>query len=123
MRYGKPHITERIGAKTIFQTLRHVGEKLEDAKIVGASGHVSRSTKIAWIKDKKILSTYLEYAQAANKNAGWNFNIDMIEPLQYAEYSVEDEFGWHVDQHNKPYSDGRVRKISFSVFLLSLIHI
>ena len=59
MRYGKPHSTERIGAKTIFQTLRHVGEKLEDARIVGASGHVSRSTKIAWIKDKKILSTYL----------------------------------------------------------------
>ena len=27
------------------------------------------------------------------------------------------EYGWHVDQHNEPYSDRRVRKISFSVFL------
>tara|TARA_B100000900_G_C20221872_1_gene570193 strand:- start:62 stop:607 length:546 start_codon:yes stop_codon:yes gene_type:complete len=117
MRYGKPYITERIGARDIFKTLKHVGGELEDAKIVGASGHVSRSTKIAWIKNKEILSMFMTYAQVANKNAGWNFNIDMIEPLQYAEYSVEDEFGWHVDQHNKPYSDGRVRKISFSVFL------
>ena len=117
MRYGSPHITERIGGVTLSQTLKHVGKELQDAKIVGASGHISRSTKIAWIKDKEILSTFMTYAQAANKNAGWNFNIDMIEPLQYAEYSIEDEFGWHVDQHNTPYKDGRVRKISFSVFL------
>ena len=25
----------------------------------------------------------------------------MIEPLQYAEYSVEDEFGWHVDVNSR----------------------
>tara|TARA_B100002019_G_C21213832_1_gene570854 strand:- start:741 stop:1286 length:546 start_codon:yes stop_codon:yes gene_type:complete len=117
MRYGSPHITERVGALTLERTLKHVNGELQDAKIVGASGHVSRSTKVAWIKDKDILSTFLEYAQAANKNAGWDFHLDMIEPLQYAEYSVEDEFGWHVDQHNKPYDNGRVRKISFSVFL------
>ena len=98
--------------------LSKVDKELEDAKIVSASDHVSRSTKVTWINDKNTLSTFLTY-QAANKNAGWDFHIDRIEPLQYAEYSVGDEFGWHVDQHNKPYDDGRVRKISFSIFLNS----
>ena len=119
MRYGHPYITERIGAVTISQALSKVDKELEDAKIVSASDHVSRSTKVTWINDKNTLSTFLTYAQAANKNAGWDFHIDRIEPLQYAEYSVGDEFGWHVDQHNKPYDDGRVRKISFSIFLNS----
>ena len=117
MRYGLPHIIKPIGEITLSKTLTHVEEKLQDAKIVSKSGNISRSTKISWIKDKEILSTFLSYAQEANKSADWNFDIDMIEPLQYAEYSVEDEFGWHVDQHNQPYSDGRVRKISFSILL------
>ena len=47
----------------------------------------------------------------------WNFDLDAIEPLQYGEYGKKEEYGWHVDQHNKPYNDGRLRKISFSVFL------
>jgi PKHD-type hydroxylase len=117
MRYCQPYIIERIGAITISKALAKVNTQLEDAKIVGASGQVRRSTKVDWINDKDVLTSFLEYAQAANKNAGWDFHIDVIEPLQYAEYSVEDEFGWHIDQHNKPYDDGRVRKISFSIFL------
>ena len=84
MRYGSPHITERIGALTLERTLKHVNGELQDAKIVGASGHISRSTKVAWIKDKEILSTFLEYTQAANKNAGWDFHLDVSAPWCFA---------------------------------------
>ena len=117
MRYGLPYIIKPIGEITLTKTFTHINKKLQDAKIVSKSGNISRKTKISWIKDKKILSIFLSYAQEANKSADWNFDIDRIEPLQYAEYSVEDEFGWHVDQSNTPYPDGRVRKISFSIFL------
>ena len=43
--------------------------------------------------------------------------MDNIEPLQYSEYSNNEEYGWHRDVHLAPYPDGRIRKISFSIFL------
>ena len=76
----------------IARNLSKVDKELEDAKIVSASDHVSRSTKVTWINDKNTLSTFLTYVMS-EQNAGWDFHIDRIEPLQYAEYSVGDEFG------------------------------
>ena len=46
-----------------------------------------------------------------------SLHIDNIEPLQYSEYDASQEYGWHQDVNNTPYADGRVRKMSFSIFV------
>ena len=43
--------------------------------------------------------------------------FNFSEPLQYSEYDVGDEYGWHRDVHDEPYSNGLVRKVSFSTIL------
>tara|TARA_E500000318_G_scaffold59836_1_gene55543 strand:- start:281 stop:805 length:525 start_codon:yes stop_codon:yes gene_type:complete len=92
-------------------------DKKEDAGVVNSSGYTVRKSQISWINDRKILDQFLEFTHDINATAGWNFEIDAIEPLQYTEYAEGGEYGWHVDQHSKPYDDGRIRKISFSLIL------
>ena len=87
------------------------------ANITNKSGSTNRNNLICWIKDEKVKDYFLEYAKTINIQAGWNFDIDIIEDLQYTVYTGGHEYGWHADQHQKPYPDGRMRKISFSLCL------
>jgi len=115
MRYGHPYMQTRVADGLIDFALDH-REPMKDGQISGQST-VTRSSKIAFIKDRRVLEPFMKLAQDVNKSAGWHFYIDAIEPMQYGEYHFGNEYGWHVDQHSKPYKDGRVRKFSFSIFL------
>lgn len=60
----------------------------------------------------------------ANKEAGWNFQIDYPETFQFTEYQLNQYYHWHQDCHNKPYENkpnpklnGKIRKISVSICL------
>tara|TARA_X000001036_G_scaffold13724_2_gene11702 strand:+ start:14014 stop:14562 length:549 start_codon:yes stop_codon:yes gene_type:complete len=118
MRYGKIYEIKQFDENNLKSVLSLIDRnKLEDSKITSKSGHSKRSSKNMWIRDINVLKSFLNIAQGANKRNSWDFHLDNIEPLQYAEYSVNDEFDWHVDQKNMPYSDNRVRKISFSILL------
>ena len=97
-------------------TAKDIG-KLEDAKTLGSSGYTVRDSEISWINDKPTLNKFLEFTKDINATTGWNFDIDAIEPLQYTEYKSDGQYGWHIDQSSKPYADGRIRKISFSLIL------
>jgi PKHD-type hydroxylase len=89
----------------------------EPAQVLDPSGATRRSASVVWIKQPGLLAPFLELARGVNRDTGWDFDIDVLEPLQYTEYAIGDEYGWHCDQHRTPYPDGRVRKFSFSVFL------
>ena len=58
----------------------------------------------------------LKMVKQVNRNAGWNFNITGVEPVQYGLYEPGGTYNWHVDQHPRPVR-GNVRKISMSLFL------
>ena len=131
MRYGDLFKTIKISDSLIKETLFNVRFDLieEDTAKAQMYNNISerknsksgtatiRSNKVTFINNEKILSQYLELSREINKNSDWNFDLDAIEPLQYGEYHESQEYGWHIDQHNKAYKDKRVRKISFSVFL------
>ena len=120
MRYGKPYETTIISKVLVDRTLaKLVSEKfkMSTGKTLSSTKETKRNSNVTFINDHVILKEFLNVTKTINNNAGWNFNIDGIEPLQYGEYNKTQEYGWHVDQHNKPYSDGKVRKISFSIFL------
>ena len=89
-----------------------VPDILEDGVITEESGKVKRNSKIFFIKDTE---TCKEIFNLINKTTV--IKLTDIEPLQYSEYGVGGEYGWHRDIHDKPYPNGLVRKVSFSSIL------
>ena len=76
----------------------------------------NRSSEIAWLGDKDLLTMLLRMQKKINRDAGWNLKIDGVEPVQFGIYGEGDFYDWHVDQHPRPVR-GKVRKISMSLFL------
>lgn len=89
-----------------------VPDILEDGVITEESGKVKRNSKIFFIKDTE---TCKEIFNLINETTV--IQLTDIEPLQYSEYGVGGEYGWHRDIHDKPYPNGLVRKVSFSTIL------
>ena len=89
-----------------------VPDILEDGVITEESGKVKRNSKIFFIKDTE---TCKEIFNLINKTTV--IQLTDIEPLQYSEYGVGDEYGWHRDIHDNQYPNGLVRKVSFSTIL------
>jgi len=89
-----------------------VSDTLESGVITNESGTVKRNSKVSFIKDVELC---IEIFNIIKHTV--SINLTDIEPLQYSEYGVDDEYGWHRDVHDKPYSNGLVRKVSFSTIL------
>ena len=89
----------------------------ENPTTLDSDGIVRRAGRVVWIKQAALINQFLAIAKDVNRQTGWDFDVDVLEPLQYTSYAAGDEYGWHTDQHRTPYPDGRVRKFSFSVFL------
>ena len=89
-----------------------VPDILEDGVITEESGKVKRNSKIFFIKDTE---TCKEIFNLINETTV--IQLTDIEPLQYSEYGVGGEYGWHRDIHDKPYPNGLIRKVSFSTIL------
>jgi len=131
MRYGDLYKTLKVPKILINKTLDCIDFNLIESDTAKAQmyNNISerkksksgtktiRNNKVTFINNQNILSQFLELSRGINHSAGWDFDIDAIEPLQYGEYPIGGEYGWHQDAHTEPYKDGRVRKMSFSVFL------
>ena len=109
----------------IQDILRNKENNLTKGNINSASGLTKRSSSISWIKNPDICQRV--FSVMKNKVADFSsLHIDNIEPLQYSEYDTNQEYGWHQDLNLKPYPDGRIRKISFSILQfkqIELIHL
>ena len=87
-------------------------DTLEDGVITNESGKVKRDSKVFFIKDVGTCKEIFNLINDVTRG-----QLTDIEPLQYSEYDVGGEYGWHRDVHDEPYSNGLVRKISFSTIL------
>ena len=98
--------------------IRKKDAELQDSSVNDASGLTKRNSSVSWIKDRTICQRVFSVIKDKAGDFS-NLHLDNIEPLQYSEYDTSQEYGWHQDLNNKPYEDGRIRKISFSIFLNS----
>lgn len=121
MKYGANYIVKTLKDdfnKEIENKIKEVKYDLEDSIIESPSGLTRRQSKIGFLKnDNDFLQKFISLANEINKECEWDWEIDAIEPLQYSEYTKGHEYDWHVDQHAKPYDDGRIRKMSFTYFI------
>jgi len=83
-----------------------------------------RNSKVTWLDDKWIYELILPYVQLANKNAGWNFQIDWAENCQFTQYKKNQYYHWHCDSFLDPFNDptnlnfhNKIRKLSVTVSL------
>jgi len=83
-----------------------------------------RDSSIVWMNDKFIYDKMMPFIHTANKNAGWNYDIDWAESCQFTIYNKNQHYGWHCDSYKKPYNKphsenfhNKVRKLSVTVSL------
>ena len=62
-----------------------------------------RDTHVSWLNDQEIYSWLHPYLQRANHDAGWNFQWDWSESLQFTKYGEHQFYGWHPDAGAEPY--------------------
>jgi PKHD-type hydroxylase len=91
-------------------------KKLTDA-IIQDGNQNNRNSKINWLTNERLNKEMYSVINEHNKKAKWNFNIKEFEPLQYTVYEINDHYDWHIDNHKKPYPNGYIRKISFTLCL------
>jgi len=112
------YIKEEAFEKSFCEKIMNIGyqKKLELAKIQDGN-QVNRKSHITWIEDKAIETEVTKLVNEANEKTGWNFLLKEFEPLQYTIYNIRDHYDWHIDSHKKPYDNGLIRKLSFTICL------
>ena len=79
-----------------------------------------RDSNVVWLNDPWIYKELHPYIHKANKNAGWNFQWDTSEQLQFTKYKLNQYYDWHQDSFNKPFdkpntiNHGKIRKLSMT---------
>lgn len=83
-----------------------------------------RTSDIFFTSEQFIYNYINPFVDAANKNAGWNFDFDWGEAAQFTEYRKGGYYHWHQDSFNRPWNrpelpniHGKIRKLSVTVTL------
>lgn len=98
-------------------------EDIKKDKTIVSNVIKKRNSNIVWLDDKWIYELIHSFLFDANKKAGWNFDVDFTELLQFTIYKKNQYYDWHVDQNPLPYSNkdnnynGKIRKLSMSILL------
>ena len=104
------------------------GSLISNKKKESISNNVIRNSTVAWIDDKWIFELIHPYIHAANKQAGWNWKFDCIEPIQFTKYALDQFYDWHPDggsdflsvysNQSDSTKNGKIRKISVTINLV-----
>ena len=81
----------------------------------------NRDADVVWLEDPWIYRELHPFVKEANKKAGWNFEWDRSEPIQFTKYKQNQYYDWHTDENYKPYDRdinhpeyGKIRKLSMT---------
>ena len=117
---------ERISAKELTPK-----EQLETG-----NEYYARDCEVSWFNDQWLYDLVWPYLLEANRESGWNWDIEWAEGFQFTKYTKDGLYNWHNDggsdhygkylKDNKdlpnpctddPTFEGRVRKISMTMNL------
>jgi len=82
-----------------------------------------RDSNIVWMDEVWIYKAIENFMKSANKNAGWNFQVDSAQSIQFTIYKKGQYYNWHADSTGKPMNapndiaHGKIRKLSCSILL------
>ena len=114
-----------IDSKMCNKIIKLADKKWEKAKTKGEEGQDKRKTNIFWTTEQWLYDIVFGYMQSANRQAGWNFEVDAAESMQIGKYSKGCFYDYHTDgdgvtvydsPENK-WLNNKTRKLSMSIFL------
>jgi len=73
-----------------------------------------RNSDLVWLEEPWIYRELEPYIHMANKNAGWNFQWDNSESMQFTKYKLNQYYDWHCDSWDKPDENNKIRKLSMT---------
>ena len=112
------YIQEEAISKSLCENIMRTAyqRRLELAKVADGN-QVNRKSYITWYNDKELSTKIFDIIKDINIKTKWNFNLTELEPLQYTIYNLRNFYDWHIDSHTKPYKNGLIRKLSFTICL------
>jgi len=109
----------KVISETAVDEIINIAGKTAEASTFNSSGEDVRKSRVAWIKNKRILDLLYDYVDLANRTA-FNVNIYKKADIQFTEYLATEDghYNWHHDiDWNR--NDGLDRKLSVTVQLSS----
>ena len=97
----------------------HVGDKKLNKKEIKNLKY-KRNSDVVWLNETWIYKEVLPYVHMANKNAGWNFQWERSEDIQFTKYKLNQHYDWHCDSWKEPYNKpntfqhNKIRKLSMT---------
>lgn len=84
-----------------------------------------RDSNVSWLNEKWLFEILQARMDEANQRAGWNFDWDWSEDLQFTVYKPGQYYHWHADQNSEAYMGpgtnpnfaGKYRKLSVILHL------
>tara|TARA_R100000781_G_C4080166_1_gene127416 strand:- start:1608 stop:2219 length:612 start_codon:yes stop_codon:yes gene_type:complete len=84
-----------------------------------------RNSNVVFSNDQELYDMIHPFVDQANLNAGWNFDIDYTESVQFTKYKPKQYYNWHQDGFSEPYPmnhnyegyRGKYRKLSTVISL------
>ena len=112
------YIQEEAISKSLCENIMKTAyqRRLELAKVADGN-QVNLKSYITWYDDKELSTKIFDIIKDINIKTKWNFNLTELEPLQYTIYNLRNFYDWHIDSHTKPYKNGLIRKLSFTICL------
>ena len=113
-----------VDSDTCKKIISIAENKWETGTVLGNSKN-KRKTKIHWTTEQWLYDLVFEYMHTANKNSGWNFEIDGAESMQIGRYGKGCFYNTHIDGdgttlYNYPdnkWTHKKTRKLSMSILL------
>tara|TARA_R110000822_G_scaffold1090_3_gene5003 strand:- start:92 stop:721 length:630 start_codon:yes stop_codon:yes gene_type:complete len=104
-------------SETMARTGAFVDKKLTKDQVKNMKR--KRNSDLVWLNENWIYKELHPYIDIANKKAGWNFEWNLSEELQFTKYKHNQYYDWHCDSWDKTYSEkgnyyGKVRKLSMT---------
>jgi|TARA_B110000503_G_C7140054_1_gene410466 PKHD-type hydroxylase len=62
-----------------------------------------RDSSVTFLNDPNLYDIVWPFIREANQHAGWNFDWDYTEDMQFTKYGVDQFYGWHSDSSELPY--------------------
>jgi PKHD-type hydroxylase len=107
-------------SEIMARTGNYVNKKLSKDEIKNLKR--KRNSDLVWLNENWIYKELHPYIHQANRLAGWNFQWDRSESIQFTKYKLNQYYDWHCDSWDKPYDrkntnhpeHGKIRKLSMT---------
>ena len=131
------YFTGALSSKFCDEVIKYASQKQEVPAVTGSFGrkrnveknpltkdeekklYKQRKSDVVWLDERWIYREIQPYINQANASAGWNFQWDWSEQIQFTKYKVNGYYDWHCDSFFKPHEDkddsnffGKIRKLS-----------